>query len=429
MQKLITLHFVDVKYGMLVLPYLMFFFVTGCRSIPNRDGTGIVFKESGQNLRIAHRGKISRGNWALSPDNPWLIFKDSRTLPATLSLFNIYTQEWGPSFSVHLFPKQFERHFFVHSKDSIFILLNSISRPHRAVDSTLVLVNSQGQLLNHYVPYSLEVPHNGRPIESMDSTVYPTASNYDSFHLCGNRLYFNVTHSTCWLCRIDCSPKYNRLAAYYDIGNGHNQLLPLTYPAHAPGHCWPHEQDTPYLLSNRRGQLVAAWGMHPTYHVLDTVTNQVVATHRLPWSRFVDTIRAYPKGPDGRPLKYEQFDPVEGEYAYFDYDPWNDRYLRWIRLPKRGRRTMIELNRDRFALAVYDSSFRLLGEGLLPEVCQPDERTGRWLRWLLTPQGYYFRNTAASDSATDIYDRYELKFGKAARKTERSVQALSLIHI
>jgi len=135
----------------------------------------------------------------------------------------------------------------------------------------------------------------------------------------------------------------------------------------------------------------------------------------------MDAIRAIPYDKNGSPVHTSQFDPVEGEYCYFEFDPFRKHYLRWIRLPKRGRRPMIELNRDRFAVAVYDTNFHLLGESLLPEDLQPDERIGRWLRWFITPEGYYFRNNRTSDTLNDVFDAFDLQFGPA--KTDKQLKS------
>jgi hypothetical protein len=363
---------------------------------------------------VVEAGPISlHDHRALSQAHPWLPFYKGKPEPLIL-LFDVYRKQFTDTVNVRLFDRQSIQSTWLHGPDSVFVLFRANMRPGRVTDSTVVQFGRRGNVVQTYLPSNLNFPSHNRPFNTIDEPLSMQTATSQAFHVCGNRLYFNVFHFKCWPCKPNCSTRDQPLAGYLDLTTQKGHLLPVFFPEYvAKQHCWPSVHREPYLVSNHRGELVVGFSMRPRYLILDTATNRVKQEIEVPWSRFVDTIRGIPYGQDGKPVHDEQFDPVEGEYVYFQFDPFRQRYLRWIRLPKHGRRPMIELNRDRFALAVYDSSFRLLGEGLLPEACQPTVQSRRWLSYFVTPEGYWFLNTSHSDTSRKVYNRFELNFGES----------------
>jgi hypothetical protein len=156
----------------------------------------------------------------------------------------------------------------------------------------------------------------------------------------------------------------------------------------------------PESVLNSKGNPVFGFNMCPDYIEYDRATREL-HRHRLP-SVFVDTI--YPK--------------LETEPMYFSlfFDRYRKQYWRIVQLRVDPKAPITQQNKRMYSAQIFDESFQLLGEGLLPPELQPGfDMYSKWIRPLFTPQGVFFYNwnrAKSFDGVAVVFQQFEPTFVK-----------------
>lgn len=262
------------------------------------------------------------------------------------------------------------------------------------IDASLRLVDSLP--FDDYVVYQESVVEPEKSLTVYFSSIY-SKLEYSERKVFGTVVPYNFSFGDSIYRDHNFRPKFaghwqNQDGSY--VFKGHSVLFPD----------WVYTQ--PYVCSsssamrraiNHKGNPVYSFEMTPEYVEYD-MTSGETRSYRVP-SAFLDTVRPVPLDENGKPEFKSQFNPREGSFFQFYFDPWRQQYIRLIKLPPDSSKGPEGINVWRYALGIIDTNFNLIGEGILPEAMQPKLETTNWPRMVIRPDGLYFYDHPATEAA------------------------------
>lgn len=293
------------------------------------------------------------------------------------------------------------------NKDTICIATYAL-RGNTNHDSTMLIVNQELDRGRQFYPgQEIPVINPRNPVVEPDSLL-----NFDL-------RYTNLAYANGNVFGIATSRQFDlgdslyarwrpMLAGHWQPENG--EYVFKRHPVWFPE--WVYQQ--PYACSNsqamrrainHKGNPVYAFEMTPEYVEYDMASGET-RSYRAP-SALLDTVRPVPLDENGAPAFSRQFNEKEGSFFQFYFDPWRKQYIRLMKLPTDSSHAITNFNKKgclkdyfwRYAIGVLDTNFHLVGEGVLPEALQPKPETTNWPRMIVRPDGLYFYDHPATETA------------------------------
>jgi hypothetical protein len=307
------------------------------------------------------------------------------------------------------------RSFYVHTPDSVFLFFNAGYRPNYNHDSTLIMINRQGEIKDSYSFDGAPVKQaNAKQIDHPDvlpieagKIKYPkniliyTGYGFDKLLYQNKKLF--VKFNSC------CNPRYDSiLDEHFVPAGGHIQIEENKFYAHGvrlpsfKAGTKTYSDDYKAfgnMALDQNGNPVYAYQHTPNLfrYILDDNT---VERHVMR-SVLIDTIK-----PVEKPNENQKF--VEGSYSQFYYNKYDGNYYRSFYLPIQQDLPPALKNIRRSGIIISDSTFTKLGEGLMPQTHVATQA-------IFTPEGVWFiKKDAANDSL--IYTRFSFEFKKMSKE-------------
>ena len=249
---------------------------------------------------------------------------------------------------------------YVHNLDSIFIQLNAAKHPSYWHDSTLMLLNSLGEIEKVFDLSSAPIWTSDQPDIPEDSAYYIAGFSlgYHDGKICLPMSRWSVGIGDTLFSNPGSHP-----IGFLDIsGQRDTFYFPSFETPTTIGEYFPFQCQMPKFSRDAKNHLVLSFMHTPNFWVLDDSAN---TKFRLASVAF-DSMPPLSLG-TWVPRWDRKVAPGSGSYSYPKYDPYRNCYWRVVTYPIDSIESAELGVKSRMGVLLSDENFHVLGEGLLPE--------------------------------------------------------------
>lgn len=275
---------------------------------------------------------------------------------------------------------------YVHNLDSVFIQLNAAKQTNYWHDSTLMLLNSQGEIEKVFDLSSAPIWTSGQPDIPEDSVYYIAG-----FSLCyhDGKIWLPMARWSVGIGDTLFSDPGSHPIGLLDIsGKTDTFYFPSFETPATIGEYFPFQCQMPRFSLDAKNHLVLSFIHTPNIWVLDDSAKTMFRMASVAFDSMP------PLSSDIWIPRYDRkITPGNGIYSYPTYDPYRNCYWRVVSYPIDSIETAELSVKSRRGVVLSDENFNMLGEGLLAEE----------YGWgFYTPEGIAMRKISNSD--TEVRD-------------------------
>lgn len=265
---------------------------------------------------------------------------------------------------VSFFAEQYIYGFYYKNRDSIFLLFNAAKNLFYKHDSTLLMINDQGEIKRSYSLRGIPVFQESIEFPKKDSMCVIQAL-YGTLEYAKGKLFLPLSRYK-WESGDSLfeNPRMP-IAAHVDISEDTTKNYRVYFPvpqATTGTHYMPRGAVQPRITANSRGLPIVSLGHCPQVFVydyekdqIDTFTiSSVLFGGKVPMNLY--------EGRDNPP----QTDFFSCEFLQLYYNPYGKYYVRFFRLPQTPEANQAKLE-PRYIALFFDDRGKVFAEGIIPE--------------------------------------------------------------
>lgn len=298
-----------------------------------------------------------------------------------------------------LLPSKFPLYSFnLIDKDRILLLFNPASDKFYNHDHTLFLINTKGDVLNDFS--IVETPAISSKKDETPDSAYYVSLLFQKLQYCEDRAYINFyKYATTNIGDTDYDYQNSFIPGFINVENGKfTAISNIKIPEIRQGEYVPIDVEYVETKIGHNGNPIYAFA-HTDLLLEYNLQNNTIIKHRLKYSK-IDTIAPSKQICSGT-LANSNF-----KYSYLYFDNYRNYYYRLIQLPEN------KYGKWKYAFVVADTSFNVLGEGMIQEYINPSK--------LFFSQDYiwsYNSPKTYSEKGKVVFSKFQLDFNKLSLDT------------
>ncbi len=311
--------------------------------------------------------------------------------------YNLETEKIIERISINYFSFTKLLAFNYHNSDSIFLIFNAAYNKNYSHDSTILMINSSGEIKDNISLKGAPVWCSENPVFKRDSVAFTTLFLNDFFYK-KDKLFFHLLNYTSKE-PGDVGFLKNKfpLGGHIDIKDKKFTEHDISYPYFEDNRYYQNATH-PYTCFTHNNTIIYAF--RHTGNLIEYDFENRKRTMHYVKSSLVDSIK-----PDTIILD-NNYGAV---YQQLYYNSYEQKYIRIVKLQVDKKASPYLKNHPKFSLMLLDTNFNVLGECIFPEGFS-------FFPMLFTKEGIIIRNIEKNTKDSIVFSLFKLNTIKGTKK-------------